>query len=168
VVEAGLETVVKEGKNPSILVGVISDTHGLLRPEALQALRGVDAIIHAGDICDPEILDQLRAVAPVTAVRGNMDWGGWTKDLPGTEVLEVGEAVFYVLHDLDELDLDPEEAELSAVVYGHTHIPDIRWKSGVLFLNPGSAGPVRGSKPVSLALVEVTANGLEPRLVTLV
>ena len=151
-----------------MLVGVISDTHGLLRPEALEALQGVDAIIHAGDICDPEILDQLRAVAPVTAVRGNMDWGGWTKDLPGTEVLEVGEAVFYVLHDLDELDLDPEGAELSAVVYGHTHIPDIRWKSGVLFLNPGSAGPVRGSKPVSLALVEVTANGLEPRLVTLV
>lgn len=166
--EPGLETVVTEGENPALLVGVISDTHGLLRPEALEALQGVDAIIHAGDICDPEILEGLRAVAPVTAVKGNMDWGGWTKDLQDTEALEVGEATFYVLHDLEDLDLDPAGAEFSAVVYGHTHIPDIRWKSGVLYLNPGSAGPVRGSKPVSLALVEVTDKGLEPRIVTLI
>jgi putative phosphoesterase len=149
------------------LVGVISDTHGLLRPEALEALQGADFIIHAGDICDPEILDQLRAVAPVTAVQGNMDWGGWTRDLPATDVLEVAGTTFYILHDLEELDLDPDAAGFTAVVHGHTHMPEIRWVRGVLFLNPGSAGPVRGSKPVSLALVEAVDGGLEPRLVSL-
>jgi putative phosphoesterase len=148
-------------------LGVISDTHGLLRPEALEALEGADFIIHAGDICDPEILDQLKAIAPVTAVRGNMDWGGWTQHLPETEILEVGAAAIYVLHDLDDLDLNPEGAGFAAVVYGHTHVPEIRWTRGVLFLNPGSAGPVRGTKPVSLALVEVGEGGLEPRIVEL-
>jgi putative phosphoesterase len=149
------------------VVGVISDTHGLLRPEALEALQGVDFIIHAGDICDPEILDRLGAIAPVTAVRGNMDWRGWTKGLPETDVLEVGDTTFFVLHDLEDLDLDPSGGGFSVVVYGHTHLPEIRWTRGVLFLNPGSAGPTRGSKPVSLALVEVLDGGLAPRIVTL-
>ncbi len=149
------------------LVGVIADTHGLLRPEALEALQGVDFIIHAGDICDPEILHQLGIIAPVTAVLGNMDWGRWTEGLPRTGVLEVGDTTFYVLHDREALDLDPGGAGFSAVVYGHTHMPEIRWTRGVLFLNPGSAGPVRGSKPVSLALVEVSESGLDPRIVRL-
>ena len=150
-----------------VLVGVISDTHGLIRPEALKALRGVVRIIHAGDVGDPEVLAQLQEVAPVTAVRGNMDWGAWTKDLPETDVVEIAGVSFYVLHDLEELDLSPEWADLSVVVYGHTHTPHMGRKAGVLYLNPGSAGPVRGSKPVSLALVEVSQGVLEPRIVTL-
>lgn len=148
-------------------LGVISDTHGLLRPEALQALAGVDHILHAGDIGDPAIIAELEAVAPVTAVRGNMDFGGWAADLPGTEVVEVGGVFFYVLHDLDQLDLTPESAGFQAVVSGHTHEPAIRWAEGVLYLNPGSAGPVRGSKPVSLALVELSEGRLRPRIETL-
>jgi putative phosphoesterase len=148
-------------------VGVISDTHGLLRPEASAALQGVDFIIHAGDICDPGILEELGVIAHVTAVRGNMDWGAWTKGLPATEVLELGNTSLYVLHDLDELDLDPGAAGFAAVVHGHTHVPEIRWTRGVLFLNPGSAGPARGSKPVSLAKVDVTTRGMEPRILTL-
>jgi putative phosphoesterase len=149
------------------LLGVISDTHGLLRPEALRALAGVDLILHAGDIGDPAIIAELEAVAPVTAVRGNMDYGKWAADLPGTEVVEVGGVLFYVLHDLDQLDLTPEAAGFQAVIFGHTHEPAVRWSDGVLYLNPGSAGPVRGSKPVSLALVEISEGHLRPRIETL-
>ncbi|MBT8396765.1 MAG: metallophosphoesterase family protein [Gemmatimonadetes bacterium] len=148
-------------------LGVISDTHGLLRAEALVALTGVDQIIHAGDMGDPAILDELAGIAPVTAVQGNMDWGEWTKGLHETEVLEVGGVSLFVLHDLEELDLNPDAAGFSAVVSGHTHLPDISWKGGVLYLNPGSAGPVRGEKPVTLALVEIFGDRLEPRIVTL-
>jgi putative phosphoesterase len=150
-----------------LLLGVISDTHGLLRPEAVVSLRGVKHIIHAGDIGDPEILTELREIALVSAVRGNMDWGEWAKDLCETEVVEFGGVSIYLLHDLDDLDLKPEASGFSAVVSGHTHMPDINWQAGVLYLNPGSAGPVRGSKPVSLALVEVLGGALEPRIVTL-
>ncbi len=153
--------------SPPLRVGVISDTHGLLRPEALEALRGVDHIIHAGDVGDPGILEQLRDLAPVTAVRGNMDWGEWGKDLPSSEVLEIGETAFYVLHDLENLDLDPDAAGFKVVVSGHTHMPEARWAKGVLFLNPGSAGPIRGNKPVSLAVMEISGGELEHRIVTL-
>ncbi len=149
------------------LLGVISDTHGLLRPEALSALEGVDRIIHAGDVGDPDILAELGRVAPVTAVQGNMDWGGWTKELHETEVVELEGLAIFVLHDLEELDLSPQAAGFSAVVSGHTHMPDISWRDGILFLNPGSAGPVRGTKPVSLALVEIDGDQLFPRIVTL-
>jgi putative phosphoesterase len=149
------------------LLGVISDTHGLLRPEALQALAGVEHILHAGDIGDAALLAELETVAPVTAVRGNMDRGGWTADLPQTEVVEVGGVLLYVLHDLDQLDLSPEASGFQAVVSGHTHEPEIRWANGVLYLNPGSAGPIRGSKPVSLALVEISEGHLRPRIETL-
>jgi len=148
-------------------LGVISDTHGLLLPEALKALEGVDRIIHAGDIGPPEILGELRTIAPVTAVRGNMDFGGWTRDLQGTEVVEIGGAAIYVLHDLDQLDLNPGAAGFHAVVFGHTHQPEVKWADGILYLNPGSAGPVRGSKPVSLALVNVVDGRLTPRIVPL-
>ena len=149
------------------MLGVISDTHGLLRPEALAALEGVDQIIHAGDVGDPAILVGLSEIGPVTVVQGNMDWGDWTKDLHETEALEVGGVSVYVLHDLEELDLSPEAAGFSAVVSGQTHMPDISRKAGVLYLNPGSAGPVRGTKPVSLALVEVEGDRLIPRIETL-
>jgi putative phosphoesterase len=154
-------------KPDRVLLGVISDTHGLLRPQALKALGGVDHIIHAGDIGSPEILTQLEGIAPVTAVSGNMDWGGWTTKLRETEVVEVGGVSIYVLHDLDQLDLNPGAAGFDAVVSGHTHLPEIRRVDGVLFLNPGSAGPVRGSKPVAVAVVEVAGGALTPRIVTL-
>jgi putative phosphoesterase len=150
-----------------IRLGVISDTHGLLRPEALRALADVDQIIHAGDVGSPEILEELRAGAPVTVVRGNMDSGGWARELPETEVLEAGGALIFVVHDLDDLDLDPEAAGFAAVVFGHTHMPEIRRSRGILYLNPGSAGPVRGSRPVSLALLDVSGDTLTPRIVTL-
>lgn len=150
-----------------IRLGVISDTHGLLRPEAVQALQGVDWIIHAGDIGNRDILSELEAIAPVAAVQGNMDWGGWTKELSKTEVVEVGGVTIYLLHDLDQLDLHPGAAGFDAVVYGHTHIPHVEREDGVLYLNPGSAGPIRGSKPVSLAIVEVDGGTMTPRIVTL-
>jgi putative phosphoesterase len=150
-----------------VLLGVISDTHGLLRPEAVKVLAGVSHIIHAGDIGNPGILVELAAIAPVTPVRGNMDWGEWAKDLRETEVLEVGGVSIYVLHDVDRLDLNPGAAGFQAVVFGHTHQPEIRWVDGILYLNPGSAGPVRGSKPVALALLEAGEGRLTPRFVDL-
>lgn len=146
------------------LIGVISDTHGLLRPQAVDALRGVEHIIHAGDVGKPSVLDPLRAIAPVTAIRGNVDMGDW---LPRTEVVEVGEALLYVLHNLDHLDLDPKAAEMDAVIYGHTHRPSIERRNGVLYLNPGSAGPRRFDLPVSVALLRVTGHQLDAELVTL-
>jgi len=149
-------------------VGVISDTHGLLRPEALAALEGADRIIHAGDVGGMEILRRLETVAPVTAVRGNMDWGAPTGDLPATEVLEVGGVTFYVLHDLGDLDLSPQGAGFQVVVHGHTHLPERRRDGDVLYLNPGSAGPVRGRKPVTLARVEVEGKTVDARIVKLV
>jgi len=150
-----------------VLLGVISDTHGLLRSEAVRALEGVDHIVHAGDIGNPEILVELEGIAPVTAVRGNMDWGEWTADLQETEVLEIGGVSVYLLHDLELLDLNPGVAGFDAVVFGHTHLPEVRRADGVLYLNPGSAGPVRESKPVALAVVDVVGGSLAPRIVTL-
>ncbi len=131
-------------------IGVISDTHGLLRPEALEALHGSERIIHAGDVGDPEILDQLATIAPVTAVRGNIDKGAWARKLPETDVLEIGEISIYVMHNLDELDLKPEAAGFAAVIYGHSHVPKQEMRSGVLFFNPGSAGPRRFKLPVTV------------------
>jgi len=146
-------------------LGIISDTHGLLRPEAINALQGVELIIHAGDIGKPEILDQLEKIAPAVAVRGNVDY--WAHHLKMTEVVEVGDALLYVLHDLGTLDLDPKAAQMDAVIYGHSHQPSIESKHGVLYLNPGSAGPRRFDLPVSVALLHVTGKQLEAELVTL-
>lgn len=131
-------------------IGVISDTHGLLRPEALEALRGSDQIIHAGDIGEPEILGELEKIAPVTAVRGNVDRGAWAEKLPVSNVLEIGGLSIYVLHILQELDLKPGAAGFAAVVYGHSHAPTQETKSGVLYFNPGSAGPRRFRLPVTV------------------
>ncbi len=132
-------------------VGLISDTHGLLRPEAVDLLRGSDFIVHAGDIGDPEILAELARLAPVTAVRGNIDRGTWAHAIPKTQVLEIGGvALLYVLHSIEDLDLDPAAAGFHAVISGHSHHPGIRWKDGVLYVNPGSAGPRRFSLPISV------------------
>jgi putative phosphoesterase len=149
------------------MIGVISDTHGLLRPAAIEALRGVEHILHAGDVGDASILDSLRNLAPVTAIRGNIDVGGPCSHLPATEVVTLHGHTFYMLHDRLVLDLDPAAAGFSAVLSGHSHKPLIEWRQGVLYMNPGSAGPRRFSLPVSIGLVAIGADGLQPRLVTL-
>jgi len=150
-----------------ISVGVISDTHGLLRPEAVAALRGSQLIIHAGDVGAPEVLDHLRNLAPTHAVRGNVDTGTWAAQLPPTEAVEVGELRFYLLHIIGELDLDPGPAGFAAVIYGHSHKPSIAWREGVLFLNPGAAGPRRFSLPITVARLRVSATTIEPEIVEL-
>ena len=149
------------------IVGVISDTHGLLRAEAVEALRGADFIVHAGDVGTPEILEELRAIAPVTAVRGNVDAGSWARRLPKTEVLEVEGVSIYVLHILDQLDLKPEAAGMSVVVYGHSHMPKQERKNGVLYFNPGSAGPRRFHLPVSVGKLVVEGGEVQGEFVEL-
>jgi putative phosphoesterase len=148
-------------------IGVISDTHGLLRPEALQALAGSSLIIHAGDVGDPGILDALRKIAPVVAVRGNVDTGEWAGVLRESECVEHGEASIYVLHDVNQLDLDPAAAGFDAVISGHSHKPSIRTEGGVLYLNPGSAGPRRFTLPVTVARLHVSGRRLRAERVDL-
>jgi putative phosphoesterase len=148
-------------------IGVVSDTHGLVRPGLLEALSDVDMIIHAGDIGGPEVLRVLRAHAPVVAVRGNMDGGPWARELPETEVVEVEGSLFYVLHDGHEIDLDPAAAGFRAVISGHSHRPSLYERDGVLFLNPGSAGPRRFRLPVSAAIVHLQGGSLEVELLEL-
>jgi putative phosphoesterase len=148
-------------------VGVISDTHGLLRPEALEALRGAEHILHAGDVGNPAILDALLTIAPVTAIRGNVDEGGPCGRLPATELAELGGRDIYMLHDVKKLDLNPEAAGISAVVFGHSHKPLVEWRRDVLFLNPGSAGPRRFQLPVSVAWLHIEATGLSAQIVEL-
>jgi putative phosphoesterase len=148
-------------------LGVISDTHGLMRPEALAALAGVERIVHAGDIGDQAVLDALGRVAPVTAVRGNNDRGRWAADIPETEVVEVGGVSLYLLHDLHELDLEPRAAGFAAVISGHSHQPRLEDKGGVLYLNPGSAGPRRFKLPISLARLRIAGGRVQAELVTL-
>ena len=149
-----------------LIVGVISDTHGLLRPQALDALRGSDIIIHAGDVGDAAILATLRQLAPTYAVRGNVDRGDCAA-LPATELVEIGEVLFYIVHDIAELDLDPPTAGFAAVVFGHSHQPSIETRAEVLYLNPGSAGPRRFKLPVTLARVHVSGRDVRPEIVTL-
>jgi len=136
-------------------IGVISDTHGLLRPEAIDNLAGVNHILHAGDVGDARILDTLRGIAPLTAIRGNVDTSGICATLPPTEAVELGGLLFYLVHSIDDLDIDPIAAGIAVVVYGHSHRPGIREHRGVVYLNPGSAGPRRFSLPVTLARVIV-------------
>src|ERR1700745_1564375 len=137
------------------LVGVISDTHGLLRPEAVATLQGSDYIMHAGDVGDPAILKRLKEIAPVTAVRGNVDRGSWAKEILETNVLEIDGLSIYVLHDLNQLVLTPEAAGFAAVVSGHSHMPKQATKNGVLYFNPGSAGPKRFKLPVSVGRIRI-------------
>ena len=147
------------------LVGVISDTHGLLRPEAVAALKGADLIIHAGDVGTPQVLDGLRKLAPTFVVRGNIDKAHWAEALPATAAVEVGGLLFYVLHDISELDLDPAAVGYAAVVYGHSHQPSIETREGVLFLNPGSAGPRRFRLPVGLARLDLCQTPWQPEFI---
>jgi hypothetical protein len=150
-----------------VLIGVISDTHGLLRPEAIVALRGVNHILHAGDVGDPPILGALRKIAPVTAIRGNIDTSGPCARLPATELVELGGHNIYMLHDIAELDLDPAAAGISAVISGHSHQSKILQHKGVLYFNPGSAGPRRFSLPVSLGFLEIAGAAITPSLMEL-
>jgi putative phosphoesterase len=149
------------------VVGIISDTHGLLRAEAIAALRGSQLIVHAGDIGKQEVLDQLRALAPTSAVRGNVDTQGWAATLPTTDAVEVGELRLWLLHDISELDLDPVAAGFAAVIFGHSHQPLIEMRDGVLFLNPGSAGPRRFRLPVTVARLVVAGRTIRPQIVEL-
>jgi len=150
-----------------MIIGVISDTHGRLRPEAIKALRGSDHIIHAGDIGHPEILNRLSEIAPVTAVRGNVDHGAWAKKIPAINVLEAGGVSIYVLHILQELDLKPEAAGFAVVVSGHSHAPSREVKNGVLYFNPGSAGPRRFDLPVSMGRLIVRDGRVKGKIVEL-
>jgi len=148
-------------------VGVISDTHGWVRPEALEALRGSDRILHAGDVGDPAVLEALAALAPVTAVRGNCDRGADLARLPASEFVDLDGLGAYVLHDLAALDLDPRAAGAGLVVTGHTHQPAQAWRDGVLYLNPGSAGPRRFRLPVCVAVARIDAGRIEVEFVDL-
>jgi putative phosphoesterase len=140
-------------------IGVISDTHGILRPEAEQRLAGVAYIIHAGDIGRPEVIARLRQIAPVIAVRGNVDKGRWAENYPDTEMVKLGACSIYILHDINDLQLDPAACGIHVVICGHSHRPLIATARGVLYLNPGSAGPRRFKLPTTLATLDVTANG---------
>ena len=138
-----------------MLIGVISDTHGLLRPEAVEALRGVEHILHAGDVGHICVLERLREIAPVTAIRGNVDLRGPCAELPVTDVVELGGKLFYLVHSLRDLDIDPVKAEEAMVVSGHSHQAEVSVNRGVVYFNPGSAGPKRFSLPVTLGFVTV-------------
>jgi len=149
-------------------IGVISDTHGLLRPEVAPALTGVDRILHLGDVGKISILRDLEKIAPVTAVRGNVDHSGPCSELPETEVVLIGDRYVYMLHDLGTLHLDPVAGKFAAVLYGHSHVPNFIHKKGVLYFNPGSCGPRRFQLPVTIGLLTVNEDGqLEPKIVSL-
>jgi putative phosphoesterase len=149
-----------------MLIGVISDTHGLLRPEALAALRGVEHILHAGDVGDIAILDALREIAPVTAIRGNVDSAGASARLPATDVVELGDKLFYLVHSVHDLDIDPVAAGVTMVVSGHSHKASVTVRDGVIYFNPGSAGPRRFSLPVTVGFVTVE-DGVEASVMEL-
>lgn len=148
------------------LLGVISDTHGLLRPQAMEALAGVDMILHAGDIGSAAVLDNLRDIAPVVAVRGNNDKGEWAESLPDWEVVEIGNVSIYMLHDLKEIDVSPA-GTFQVVISGHSHKPIIEERRGVLYVNPGSAGPRRFKLPISMAHLKVEAGAVNAKLIEL-
>jgi uncharacterized protein len=152
---------------PHHRIGLISDTHGLIRPEALDALRGSDLIIHCGDIGNPAILETLRTIAPVHAIRGNIDKGDWASNLPTDGVVEVGGHTIYVLHNLSELDLDPSAAGFTVVASGHSHKPMVEERGKVLFVNPGSAGPRRFIMPVAVATLTLGSDRPEAKIIEL-
>ena len=146
-----------------IIVGLISDTHDLVRPEAKRALAGVDRILHAGDICSPTVLAELAEIAPVTAVRGNNDRGAWAEKIPVVQAVEIGEVSILIIHNVDELP-DPAVARHHAIVYGHSHRASIERRGSVLFVNPGSAGPRRFNLPASVGVLEIAGVSIEARL----
>ncbi len=148
-------------------IGIISDTHGLVRQRVVKSFKDVDLIVHAGDIGKTDVLETLQTIARVYSVRGNIDSGKWVDKLPDTEVVQVGKVYLYVLHDLDKLDIDPVAAEFNVVISGHSHIPKINMQNGVLFLNPGSAGPKRFNYPVSIAFLYVNGDSIDTEIVEL-
>ena len=148
-------------------IGIISDTHGLLRPQALETLAGSDLILHAGDIGDPEILVKLEAIARVIAVRGNMDFGAWVDSIRQTEVVEVDGFTFYMLHDLETLDLDPRATQIDAVVFGHSHRPHVEQRNGVWYINPGSAGYRRFNFPITVCIGRLDGESFSPEILEL-
>jgi putative phosphoesterase len=150
-----------------VVVGVISDTHGLIRPEALQRLRESDVIVHCGDVGAPAVLDALRVIAPVHAVRGNNDKGSWASELPTDDIVEVGNHILYIIHNLAELTLDPSAAGFGVILSGHSHRPFVEDRNGVLFVNPGSAGPRRFSLPVAVALLMLGPGSCNARIIEL-
>lgn len=156
--------------NPSTLrsfkVGVISDTHGLLRPEAVRMLETCQKILHLGDIGNPEILKHLNRIAPTVAIRGNIDKGSWSTELPHEEVVEIGGRLIYLVHSIDELDLDPSVG-FEAVLYGHSHVPKKYHKDGVLYFNPGSAGPKRFRLPISMGLITFADDCFDAQIIDL-
>lgn len=149
-------------------IGLISDTHNLLRPEALQWLAGCDAIVHAGDICAPHVLEALARIAPVTAVRGNNDRGAWADELPVQTTLSVAGVAIHVVHDIADLRIDPRREGIDVVVTGHSHKPSVQTRHGVLFVNPGSAGPRRFKLPVSAGVLVIEGKRVEAQLHALV
>jgi uncharacterized protein len=154
-------------KRNSLRVGLVSDTHGLLRPEARAFLIGADYIVHGGDVGGADILDELASVAPLIAVRGNNDKGAWAARLRETELIRIGDVFVYVIHNLEELDIDPGAAGVSVVVSGHSHKPVIEEREGVLYVNPGSCGPRRFTLPISIGEIRVSGNSVEARTVEL-
>ena len=151
-----------------MLIGVISDTHGLLRPEAFEHLRGSDHIIHAGDIGSPEIIPKLKEIASVTAIRGNIDTQPWAREFPETEVVELAGKSIYIIHDVNALDLNPQAAGFAAVISGHSHQPKQETKNGVLYFNPGSAGPRRFKLPITVGRIELSARELQAEIIQIV
>jgi uncharacterized protein len=150
-----------------MIIGVISDTHGLLRPEAFQALHGSEHIIHAGDIGAPEIIAQLKKIAPVTAIRGNVDVQTWAREFPEAEVVELAGKTIYVIHDVNAMDLNPAAAGFAMVISGHSHQPRQETKNRVLYLNPGSAGPRRFKLPISVAKIRIDGDALAAEILVL-
>lgn len=148
-------------------VGVISDTHNLLRPEAIEELKGADLIIHAGDVCKPDILDELGAIAPVIAVRGNNDQGTWAKDIPEFAVVQVKSISIYVIHDIKDLKFDPAPKGINVVISGHSHKPSVKEQAGILYLNAGSAGRRRFRLPVTLARLRIDGENVHAEIVDL-
>ena len=155
-----------EDKN-QISLGLISDTHGLLRDEALDALQGCDLIIHAGDIGSPSVIDGLGAIANVVAVRGNMDRDEIAGKCPLTEIIQLNEVLLYVIHDIGRLDIDPKASGIEAVIFGHSHQPIIQKQKGILYVNPGSAGPRRFKLPVSVGKLHIKGNKLDAEIIKL-
>lgn len=155
------------GESRHLLVGIISDTHGLLRPEAVRELSGVDHILHAGDVGDATILDRLREIAPLTAIRGNVDSAGACARLPATEAVDIGGCLFYLVHAIQDLDIVPAAAGVKVVVYGHSHRPEVKDRDGIVYLNPGSAGPRRFKLPITVARAVVENGSVGVRIIDL-
>ena len=148
-------------------IGIISDTHGLVRPRVTKLFNDVDLIVHAGDVGKPDVLEALQTITKVCSVRGNVDTGKWANRLPETEIIQVGQIDLCILHDLNELDIDPVAAEFSVVISGHSHIPKIEERNGVLFVNPGSAGPRRSNYPISIAFLYINGLSIDTEIVRL-